>query len=144
VVRAAARHFASYQYDGAGFVRAVAQELGLAETLRGDANALIDQMRARWRAVSRDEAVTYAERGALVVAALPSSDYTRARNEGHVAVVTPGERYRGVYPRVWSGSAAGIAGQSRGDRSVGQLWRIDDRDRVLYFVAPHGVLEQAT
>ena len=83
-----------------------------------------------------EEAIERANRGDLVVAGLPANEHSTPRNHGHVAVVTTGELYRGTYPRVWSGSLGGNAGRSMGDRSVGQIWRVDDRDRVQYFTPP--------
>jgi len=136
VLDAARRHFPAYARNCSGFVRAVAGEFGAATGLGGNADAQIDAMRAGWQAVTRDDAVARAARGELVVAGLRSDEHATPRSHGHVAVVTPGELYRGAYPTVWSGSLGGIAGQSQGDRSVGQIWRVDDRDRVGYFAAP--------
>jgi hypothetical protein len=138
VVDAARRHFSAYQRNCSGFVRAVASELGVPAGLEGNANSQIDAMRAGWENVTRDEAVSRAARGDFVVAGLRSNEHVVARPHGHVVVVVPGELYRDVYPRVWSGSQRGTAGQSQGDRSVGQIWRVDDRDRVQYFAASRG------
>lgn len=136
VVDAARRHFPAYARNCSGLVRAVAGEFGAAAGLGGNADAQIDAMRAGWEAVTREEAVVRAGRGELVVAGLRSDEHAVPRGNGHVAVVVPGELYRDAYPRVWSGSLGGTAGQSQGDRSVGQIWRVDDRDRVQYFAAP--------
>lgn len=136
VVDAAKKHFRAYKGNCSGFVRAVANELGSGEGMSGNADSQIDALRAGWQSITREEAISRAERGELVVAGLRSDEHSTTRSNGHVAVVSPGELYRGVYPRVWSGSIGGAAGRSEGDRSVGQIWRVDDRDRVQYFAPP--------
>jgi hypothetical protein len=136
VLDAARKHFEAYQRNGAVFVYAVARDMGVADSIGIEADSQIDFMKKNWQSVTRDEAVALSSSGKLVVAGLRSDAYAVPRKQGHVAIVTPGNLYRGVYPTVWSGSAGGIAGQSQGERSVGQIWRIDDRDRVNYFVAP--------
>ncbi len=136
VVDAARRHFPAYANNCSGFVRAVAGDLDVGDGLGGDADAQIDHMRASWQTLTRDEAIERAGRGELVIAGLRSDEHATPRSHGHVAVVAPGELYRGTYPRVWSGSLGGIAGRSEGDRSVGQIWRVDDRNRVQYFAPP--------
>ena len=136
VLDAVRRHFAAYAGNCSGFVRAVAGRLGVGEGLSGVADAQIDHMRTAWQTLTRAEAIARVGRGELVVAGLRSDEHTSPRARGHVAVVVPGELYRNTYPRVWSGSLGGIAGRSEGDRSVGQIWRVDDRDRVQYFAPP--------
>lgn len=133
---AARRHFPTFANNCSGLVRAVANELGHAAGLDGNADAQIGHMRDHWQTLSREEAIERANRGDLVVAGLPANEHSTPRNHGHVAVVTTGELYHGTYPRVWSGSLGGNAGRSMGDRSVGQIWRVDDRDRVQYFTPP--------
>lgn len=136
VLDAARLHFEAYANNCSGFVRAVAGTLGVGAGMSGNADSQIDHMRSSWQTLSREEAIERAAQGAFVVAGLRSDEHASPRTHGHVAVVVPGELYRGTYPRVWSGSLGGIAGRSEGDRSVGQIWRVDDRDRVQYFTPP--------
>jgi hypothetical protein len=69
--------------------------------------------------------------GALVVAGLKSSDHNPARSNGHVVIVVGGALYRETYPLCWCGSIG--SAQSKGTKSVGEVWSRTDRDSVVYF-----------
>ena len=79
----------------------------------------------------RATAVTAVHAGALVIAGLKSYEHTPARNNGHVVIVVDGTLYRGIYPMVWGGSIGNA--QSKGTKSVGEVWNRADRDAVLYY-----------
>jgi hypothetical protein len=50
---------------------------------------------------------------------------------GHVAIVVSGELYKQKYPVVWGGSIA--SAQSKGSKTVGEVWNRADRDNVAYY-----------
>lgn len=114
-----------------GFLKSVAAGLGV--KLPGELNAdgLVAHLERHWRPLpSGEAAAAQAAAGWLVVAGLASLRHTPPRRNGHVAIVVAGPLYRGKYPRVWCGSLGGA--QSRGEKSVGEVWNRTDRDAVSY------------
>lgn len=131
IVTACRNNYAAYSGDCSAFVRAVTQDLG--HPLDGNANGIMRQLAglSTWEAVDRAAAVTAVAAGSLVIAGLKSGDHTPPRNNGHVVVVVDGDLYRGIYPMCWGGSIGNA--QSRGTKSVGEVWNRTDRDNVLYY-----------
>jgi len=126
-----------------GFLKAVASKIG---TFLPDVRAddIIDYMSRHWTPVSISTACSYAQLpGRFVVAGLKYNELTVQNDpsrSGHVAILVAGPLYHGKYPRVWCGgsppSAKSPGGQSKGNRSVGEVWLRADRDKVHYFYDP--------
>lgn len=115
-----------------GFVKAVARELGIPLPATATADGIADAISANWTAVaSGPEAARLATSGSFVLAVLKAADHSPARNNGHVAIVVSGALYKQKYPVVWGGSIG--SAQSRGDKSVGEVWNRSDRDNVSYY-----------
>lgn len=131
IVAACRKHYATFSNDCSGFVRAVTAELG--HPVSGNANGIMNELSrsSAWEAVDRATAIASVQTGALVIAGLKSFDHTPARNNGHVVIVVQGTLYRETYPIVWGGSIGNA--QSRGNKSVGEVWNRTDRDAVLYY-----------
>lgn len=118
-----------------GFVKSVAARLGAALPAGANADALVEHLARHWEALpSGALAAQQAAAGRLVVAGLASARHTPPRRNGHVAVVVSGPLYRDKYPPVWGGSLGGA--QSRGEKSVGEVWNRSDRDTVAYYAFP--------
>ncbi len=132
ILAACKKHFDLHSDDCSGFVRAVAKELGY--PLYGNANALVDHLEGNWKKVDLATAVKLAQDGTLIIGALKSSEHSPPRNNGHVVIVVDGALYNGKYPPVWGGSIA--AAQSKGTKTVGEVWRKTDRDAVRYYAPP--------
>lgn len=132
IVAACRKHYAAYSNDCSGFVRAVTAELG--HPVSGNANGIMTELAnatSTWEPIDRATAITAVHGGALVIAGLKSSDHTPPRNHGHVVIVVDGPLYRDRYPLCWGGSIG--SAQSRGTKSVGEVWNRTDRDAVLYY-----------
>lgn len=131
IVAACRKHYAAYSGDCSGFVHAVTTELG--HPLSGNANSMMTALAgsSAWQSIDRAEAVEAVKGNTLVVAGLKSGDHNPARNNGHIVIVVDGTLYRGLYPIVWGGSIGNA--QSRGTKSVGEVWNRSDRDAVLYY-----------
>lgn len=115
-----------------GFVKAVAKALGIPLPATATADDIADEVAAKWTAVaSGPDAARLAATGQFVLAVLKAADHSPARNNGHVAIVVSGVLYRKTYPVVWGGSIG--SAQSRGDKSVGEVWNRSDRDNVKYY-----------
>jgi cell wall-associated NlpC family hydrolase len=132
ILAACKKHYDLWSDDCSGFVRAVAKELGY--SLSGNANALMDQLEKNWTEVDRATAVELAKAGTLVIAGLKSSEQNPPRSHGHVVIVVDGALYHGKYPPVWCGSIG--SAQSKGNKTVGEVWRKTDRDAVRYYQPP--------
>ena len=132
ILAACKKHYDAYSDDCSGFVRAVAKELGY--SLSGNADALMDQLAKDWKKIDRAKAVELAKAGTLVIAGLKSSQHNPPRNNGHVVIVVEGVLYHNKYPPVWGGSIG--SAESRGTKTVGEVWRSTDRDAVQYYQPP--------
>jgi len=127
-----------------GLVKAVAQKLNI-PMVNGQADAIVAWLdnAPSWKKIVPvettvgEEAKIKAETGHLVVAGLKSSEHSDGRNSGHVVIVVGGELYRSQYPKCWSGSHSD-RGKSQGDKSVGQMWRPQDRDKLHYYYYAQG------
>ena len=122
-----------------GFLKGVAEKLGVNITQSANADGLIDFMKnQKWTEISSgSDAAAKASAGMFVVAGLKSSEHKPARTHGHVAVVVSGTMYRGKYPKCWCGSIGGA--QSQGTKSTGEIWNNKDRDSVVYYMYPLAV-----
>lgn len=123
-----------------GLVKAVAQKLNVA-MVNGQADAIVEYLAGHdsWQELaSGTEARTQAETGHLVIAGLKSGDHSPGRNSGHVVIVVGGTPYRGKYPKCWSGSTG--TAQSKGTKSVGEVWNTRDRDNVHYYCYTQGAV----
>ncbi|MEZ4302164.1 MAG: hypothetical protein R3B70_44970 [Polyangiaceae bacterium] len=131
IVAACRKHYTAYSGDCSAFVRAVTAELGHA--VQGNANGIMSFLASSsaWEEIDRATAATSVHTGALVIAGLRSSDHNPPRNNGHVVIVVDGTLYRGTYPMCWGGSIG--SAQSRGTKSVGEVWNRTDRDAVRYY-----------
>ncbi len=122
-----------------GFIKGVAQKLGISMPMYANADGLIDYMKNQgWtKLASGAVAAQKAATGMFVVAGLKASQHQPARGNGHVAVVVSGALYRGAYPKCWGGSTGGA--QSQGTKSIGEVWNRADRDSVVYYMYPQAV-----
>ena len=116
-----------------GFVKSVAGKLGVPLNSAANADQIVDEIAASWTKIADPlEAWRKAITGSFVLAGLKSSDHARARNNGHVVVITDGKLYRQKYPPCWGGSIG--SAQSQGDKSVGEVWGPGDRDNIGYYL----------
>lgn len=131
IVAACRKHYPAFSGDCSAFVRAVTAELG--HPLSGNANGIMRELASSssWEAIDRATAVEAVKTGALVIAGLSAGAHNPPRNNGHVVVVVDGPLYRNTYPLCWGGSIG--SAQSRGNKSVGEVWNRTDRDNVLYY-----------
>jgi hypothetical protein len=115
-----------------GFVKSVAKRLGIPVPETANADGIVDAIRKSWKKLdSGVDAAKQAAAGYFVIAGLKAADHKPERNNGHVAIVVTGTLYREKYPVVWGGSIGGA--QSKGDKSVGEVWNNKDRDSVVYY-----------
>jgi len=116
-----------------GFVKSVAKKLGVKISDFANADGIMDEISKTWSPVSSGkDAAKQAAAGMLVVAGLKAKSHTPARANGHVVVVITGPLYRNTYPLCWGGSIG--SAQSKGTKSVGEVWNRTDRDNVAYYV----------
>ena len=120
-----------------GFIKSVAKKLDV-PLPNVQADGIVDTIEKSWTKVSTGvEAAKKAAAGFFVLAGLKSSDHTRQVSQGHVVIVINGPLYRGKYPLCWGGSTG--SAQSKGNKSVGEVWIPTDRDNVAYYVYRHQV-----
>ena len=131
IVDACKKHYPMHSGDCSGFVRAVTAELG--HPVSGTANGIMNELASSsaWQSIDRAAAIEAVKTGALVIAGLKSQDHNPPRNNGHVVIVVDGPLYRGTYPLVWGGSIGNA--QSKGTKTVGEVWNRSDRDAVKYY-----------
>ncbi|GGC39898.1 hypothetical protein GCM10011371_29060 [Novosphingobium marinum] len=119
-----------------GFAKDVADRLGV-ETFDRYANA--DQMvrtmttHPKWLPLaSGKKAAQQAAIGRFVMCGLESKDHSREGvKHGHIVVIVEGALYKDLYPKCWCGSIG--SSQSKGNKSVGEVWNQTDRNNVKYF-----------
>lgn len=115
-----------------GFVKSVAKKLNI-PLPNVQADGIVSEVEKTWTKIKTgSEASKKAAMGFFVIAGLKSGDYQSQTNQGHVAIVINGPLYRDKYPLCW-GRSTGNA-QSKGNKSVGLVWRTDDRDNVAYYM----------
>lgn len=145
------------------FTRDVARNLNiqlLGAAAYGNADEMVAALRVHWKKLTRHEAILAAGKGAFIVAALPSVEFSQRpivnrhqagvaaqrgfspatagvaapiTEHGHVCVVIPGSQ--GGYPRVFSSCEGSEPyGKSRGDQPLaGFVFLHKDAERVEYF-----------
>ena len=112
-----------WKADCSGFLKAVAGDLGI--QLTGQANEIVDAMgRAPWTPLGSDAdmAVSYANRGYLVVAGL------KAKGHGHVAIIMPGTSK--PHPIGYWGR---FGGSGKKNTPINWSWNGADLAHVQYF-----------
>lgn len=115
-----------------GFVKSVASKLGVPIPATANADGITEYISKNWTKIATGkEAADQAQLGVFVVVALKGANHSPARTSGHVAVVVRGTLYKDKYPLVWGGSTGGA--QSKGNKSVGEVWNRSDRDNVAYY-----------
>lgn len=115
-----------------GFVKSVAKKLDV-PLPNVQADGIVDTIEKSWTKIKTgSEAAKKAGMGFLVIAGLKTTDYVKPPSQGHVAIIINGPLYRDKYPLCWGGSTG--TAQSRGDKSVGLIWRPEDRDSVAYYM----------
>ena len=115
-----------------GFVKAVAKKLGI-PLPPVQADGIIDSIEISWAKVNTGaEAAKKVAAGFFVLAGLKSNDHAKKVSQGHVVIVINGPLYRIKYPMCWGGSTG--TAQSKGNKSVGEVWNTTDRDNVVYYV----------
>lgn len=141
------------QTNCSGFLRLVASGLGITPSLKGNANQMIETISTSWTPIpTAAEAADEAAKGSFVVAVLKATEHAdkiqkdgtkKKVEDGHVAVVVPGTPQSkpgpmgGEYAFVWCAGRPGqYGGQSDGMRTVGDVWRDVDRNKVHYFKCP--------
>lgn len=141
LVEACKNHYESHQANCSGFVRAVAKDLG--HTLPpGNADSIMNYLpKNHWERIPDGvSAERLAAKGIFVIVGLKSKDHEKKGTRyGHVSVVAGGNLVEGKYPLVWSGSIGGPVAQSKGTKSVVNIWRRADAGNVIYY-APPGTL----
>ncbi len=128
VIAAAEREWSSHRSDCSGFVRAVAQDLGI--PLGGLANHLVDMWNSDpgWIKLGHDHqrASLLAAQGYLVVAGRKETAH------GHVVIIVPGTSAHGDAVGYW-GRLGGIGEKHKG---LGFAWKRSDLSTVQYFAIP--------
>lgn len=134
-----------HKYNCSGFVRDAASALGF-RIVGAQADDQLDFMEQHWvRLKDGMHAAEVASQSFFVVGGVKSTDYTPARNHGHVVIIHPlptaelpvtkADLYRGVYPRAWGGDI-GRKYMSTGNKSVGEIFNTRVRDKVRYYTPP--------
>ena len=122
--------FDAHRGDCSGFVRAVAQRLGIPVT--GLADEIVDTIRAGapWQVLADGiAAARSAEQGHFVIGGLRGDQQAHRDEHGHVVVVTGDPLAFGHYPTAWWGQ---LGGQGASGKTINFAWTPRDRDRVTY------------
>jgi hypothetical protein len=129
------QQFPAHSGDCSGFVQAVGAGLGV--TIQGQANQIVDTLRAggNWVPLADGPtALASARAGKLLIAGLRGDEQTAPDAHGHVVVVVDGPLANGVYPSAYWGQLHGTGAECK---TINWAWTKDDRDRVTY--AAHDV-----
>lgn len=122
VVAACQKHWDANKSDCSGFIKAVADDLGV--PLSGQANHIVDFIQQNWWTLADgNEAMMWAEAGYFVIGGL------KADGNGHVVVVVPGPLAHGKYPTAYWGS---LGGEGKKAETINFSWTTSDRDKVVY------------
>jgi hypothetical protein len=120
-----------------GFVKAVAKKLNV-PLPPAQADGILETVKMSWTKLnSGAEAANKAAAGFFVLAGLRSGDHTKTVSQGHVVIVINGPLYRNKYPTCWGGSTG--SAQSKGNKTVGEVWSPTDRDKVTYHMHKYKV-----
>jgi hypothetical protein len=118
--------------DCSAFVRDVAGQFGV--VLNGQADDIVDQIRAGWRRLADGPAAKRAaDDGLLVVAGLKGSEQAEPAQHGHVVIVVSGPLAQGKYPSAYWGKLDGVGEKNK---TINWAWRAGDRDRVTFAAVP--------
>ena len=122
VVAACEKHWDTYKDDCSGFVRTVADELGV--ILIGLANDIVDKIQeSPWTVLASGVVANEKAENGLVIGGLKETGH------GHVVIVVPGDLNRGKYPTAYWGKLNGIGKKKT---TVNWAWNSTDRDKVIY------------
>ena len=120
-----------------GFIKSVAKKLDISLP-QLQADGIMDAVEKSWTKIATGaEAAKKAAAGFFVVAGLNSKKHSKSVSQGHVVIVIDGPLYRAAYPKCWGGSTG--SAQSKGDKSVGEVWNTVDRNNVVYYVYKHQI-----
>lgn len=115
-----------------GFVKSVANKLNISIP-QVQADGIVDFIKNTWAKIDTGpDAVRKAKEGYFVLAGLKSSDHSISTNQGHIVIVIDGPLYHNKYPICWGGSTG--SAQSKGNKSIGEVWNRIDRDKVIYYM----------
>lgn len=130
IVAACEKHWATWQSDCSGFVKAVAKELGVPFGGAPNANAIVDAIQASpWTVLSAGAGEIIGELAArtagkgLVIAG------HKASGNGHVAIVVPGSLAFSKYPHGYWGS---IGGFQKKNETLNYSWTAPALDELVY------------
>ncbi len=128
-VVACAREWDAHKGDSAGFVIAVAKDVGI--SLTGSADEIVTAIQQKdWQGLPDGAtAAEYAAQGYLVIGGLRGSEQQNPMPQGHVVVVVPGPLSKATYPTAWWGSSFGMQGRNV---ALNWAWGPADRDKVVY------------
>jgi len=115
--------FDAHSDDCSGFVKAVANDLGI--TLTGMADDIVDEIQtAPWTTLADGIAAkAQADSGWFVVGGLKDTPH------GHVVVVVQGPLAHGKYPTAYWGR---LGGTGMKNTTINWAWNAQDRDKVIY------------
>jgi hypothetical protein len=120
-----------------GFIKSVAKSLNI-PLPQLQADGILESIENSWETLSSgSDAAKKAAAGFFVLAGLKSKDHSKKVTQGHVVIVIDGALYRATYPKCWGGSTG--TAQSKGDKSVGEVWNTVDRNKVVYYFYKHQV-----
>lgn len=117
-----------------GFVKSVANKLNILIP-QVQADGIVDFIKNTWTKIDTGlDAVRKVKEGYFVLAGLKSSDHSISTNQGHIVIVIDGPLNHNKYPICWGGSTG--RAQSKGDKSISEVWNRIDRDKVIYYMYP--------
>lgn len=136
VIVACEEYWPANKGDCNKFAKAVAKDFGI--TLTGNANAIVDHVRKKWRKLADGKAAKRAaDDGELVIAGLKGSEQSPPAEHGHVCIVVAGGLDHGKYPTGYWGRLGGVGERNK---TLNYAWKAVDRDKVIYAAAP-GIVE---
>jgi len=123
IINACEAEFDAHSHDCSGFVKAVAEDLGI--TLSGMADDIVNEIQqAPWTKLTDGiDAKNKADQGMFVIGGLQDTPH------GHVVVVVTGPLARGLYPTAYWGR---LGGTGMKNTTINWAWNKADRDRVTY------------
>jgi hypothetical protein len=132
VIVACEEYWPANKGDCNKFAKAVAKDFDI--TLTGNADAIVDHVRKKWRKLADGKAAKKAaDDGAFVIAGLKGSEQTPPAANGHVCVVVAGALAHNKYPTAYWGR---LGGEGERNKTLNYAWKKVDRDKVTYAAAP--------
>jgi hypothetical protein len=127
--------YASNKNNCVGFVKSVAKAVGVfIPDRRAEFVTAFLQHSNAWIEIKDPD---YGYNGIYAEVRAEYNYLVLAARTSHVAVVVPGDLKVGCYPMVWCGSTGSY--QSRGDKSVLDIWGSGASDKVQYFYCPRAI-----